>query len=276
MQLEQLAKNIKRKENGIYYSLNQTDISYPEEGNQNASELEDDSYWFKHRNEVIAGSIKKFSPTQSFFDIGGGNGFVALRLQKEGIDVCLIEPGEHGALTAKKRGINKVICSTLENAQFEDSSLDSVGFFDVMEHIQDDDSFLASVTRFLKPNGYLYLTVPAFQFLWSDVDNYSGHYKRYTTDQLKRMLEKHGYEVKYATYFFAFLTIPIFLLRTIPAKFGFQKDPSSVEKQKNDHKKEDGFITRLMQKSFRWEMKQVLNQKKLFTGSSCFVIARKK
>jgi SAM-dependent methyltransferase len=275
MHLKNIAKNLELRENNIFFSKDNNEISYPDEGNLNCSQYEDDSYWFKHRNNVIINSVKKFSHSEPFFDIGGGNGFVSSGLQKEGVEVYLVEPGVVGANKAKQRGVKNVICSTLEDAQFKDSSLDSVGFFDVLEHIEDDNQFLKNITRFLKPGGFLYLTVPAYQFLWSEDDKYAGHYKRYTITELSKMLKQHNYQIKYATYIFSFLTFPILILRTIPTLLGLAKDPSLLKNQKNDHNKKSSIITRFMEKSFNWELKNVLKQKSIFTGSSCFIIAIK-
>ena len=46
------------------------------------------------------------------------------------------------------------------------SSIDSVGLFDVVEHIEDDYLFLKSINKYLKDDGYIYITVPALNFLY--------------------------------------------------------------------------------------------------------------
>ncbi len=53
MNLLDLADNIEQKENGIFFTKSKTEISYPEESNQNCFQYEDDSFWFKHRNNII-------------------------------------------------------------------------------------------------------------------------------------------------------------------------------------------------------------------------------
>jgi SAM-dependent methyltransferase len=275
MDLLSLANNLEKKQNGIYFTKSKTEVSYPEEGNQQCFQYEDDSFWFNHRNDVVCNSIKKYSSNKVFFDIGGGNGFVAKRLQEEKIKVALVEPGVLGAINAKKRGVEFVVCSTLKDAGFKKNSLESVGFFDVMEHIEDDHEFLKEITSYLKPDGFLYLTVPALSFLWSKDDEFAGHYRRYSTNGLKNMLKKHGYELKYTSYFFSFLTLPIFLFKTIPSKFGFSKDPSLLENQRDDHKKNSGLLFSIMNWTFKWEKRRINKEKGIFAGSTCFVVAKK-
>ena len=154
MEIEKIAQNVKKDENGIYYSKSDSSISYPEEGNENCFQIEQDSFWFNHRNNIIAESVLKHSAKKVFFDIGGGNGFVAKRLQDDGIKTVLVEPGKTGVINAYKRGIKNVLCSTLEDAGFPPKRIDSVGLFDVVEHIEDDYAFLNNINKYLKDGGY--------------------------------------------------------------------------------------------------------------------------
>ena len=57
MSLEKIAHNIKKAENGIYYSKSESIVSYPEEGNDKCLQIEEDSFWFNHRNNIISNSV---------------------------------------------------------------------------------------------------------------------------------------------------------------------------------------------------------------------------
>ena len=57
---------------GIYFSQNANKISYPKEGYQNCFLVEDNSFWFKHRNNGIIEVINDFSPPGIILDVGGG------------------------------------------------------------------------------------------------------------------------------------------------------------------------------------------------------------
>ena len=173
-----ISQNLSLNSNDIWVASNQRDISYPEDGNQACFTLEDSSYWFRHRNDVIAQLVKTFSPQEAIFDIGGGNGCVSYALQSNGLEVVLVEPGQVGVRNAKQRGVRTVIQSTLEDAGFAPQSLPAVGIFDVLEHIELDCDFLQMLYRYLKPDGRLYITVPAFHCLWSFEDVHAGHYRR--------------------------------------------------------------------------------------------------
>ena len=60
--------NLKQKED-IYVTDLERDISYPSEGNKIYFDIEETSFWFKHRNKCIATLVKKYSPNSLFFDI---------------------------------------------------------------------------------------------------------------------------------------------------------------------------------------------------------------
>ena len=275
MILTDIAREIELRENGIYFSKKNNTISYPEKGNQDCYQYEDDSFWFQHRNNVIAESIKNLSKKEVFFDIGGGNGFVAKRLQDEGIETVLVEPGVSGAKSARERGVQKVICSTLNDAGFKKESISSVGFFDVMEHIENDKEFVSEIASFLKPNGLLYLTVPAYNGLWSKDDEYAGHYKRYKLKELEHMFNDLGFEIQYKSYLFSLLFLPILFFKTIPSKFGLAADPSDVNQQKKNHVTKKGIMSSILASIWNWELNQVKKRKKIPIGSSCFLIAKK-
>ena len=68
------------------------------------------------------------------------------------------------------------------------SEFDVVGAFDVLEHIEEDERVLAEIHAALRPGGGLLLTVPQHPRLWSPVDEYSHHVRRYRRrDLLEKM-----------------------------------------------------------------------------------------
>src|SRR6266487_5238914 len=90
--LTAIAANLELK-NGIWYSKNTSPISYPEHGNDMCFQIEEDSFWFKHRNNCILELVKNYPAGEIFLDVGGGNGFVTLALQQAGYNAILVEPG---------------------------------------------------------------------------------------------------------------------------------------------------------------------------------------
>ena len=64
---------------------------------------------------------------------------------------------------AKKRGVDNIVCSTLKDAGFKKESLESVGFFDVMEHIEEDVKVFENFHASLKKGGQVIISTPSDQ-----------------------------------------------------------------------------------------------------------------
>src|SRR5690606_38954022 len=84
-------------------------VSYPEAGHGACFDIEDASFWFRHRNEAISAMVRRHPPDGLLLDVGGGNGYVAQRLVRDGWPVALLEPGVQGATNARlQRGLERV------------------------------------------------------------------------------------------------------------------------------------------------------------------------
>ncbi|MEN5207919.1 class I SAM-dependent methyltransferase [Stenotrophomonas terrae] len=269
--ISEIAPNLRLDKTGIWSAASTEAISYPEEGNQACFELEESSFWFKHRNACITMAATVFPPANNgpIFDIGGGNGFVSCGLIKAGFETVLVEPGPSGAANGKSRGIPTVICATTTDAGFKNSTLDGVGLFDVIEHIEEDHNFLTSIRNLLKPNGRLYATVPTYSMLWSEEDELAGHFRRYTRDSICSVIEGAGLKIDYATYFFRPLPAPIFLLRSLPHRLGVKRTPN--QEAANDHKA--GIGAALMDGLLEREIRNISHGRTMSFGASCLVVA---
>jgi SAM-dependent methyltransferase len=73
---------------------------------------------------------------------------------------------------------------------------DAVLAFEVLEHIADDRSVLATWAEWLRPAGRLLMSVPAHAKLWTALDEWAGHYRRYERTGLTRLLGEEGFEVE--------------------------------------------------------------------------------
>ncbi len=273
-ELASYTKNLEKRE-ALFFSKHETDVSYPDEGNALCFQIEDNSFWFRHRNNCIIETVKNFMPDGFFFDIGGGNGFVAKALQEAGIQCVLVEPGVSGAINANERGIENVICATLEDAGFEENSLPAVGLFDVVEHIEDDYAFLSLVFSRIKPGGHVFITVPAHKWLWSDEDSHAGHFRRYTIKSLNNRLRDAGFQVVFQTYFFSLLPLPILLFRSIPSRIGLYKQPENLEKYRKDHRPKTGVVQKILDGFWKYELKRIKRKSMVPFGGSVLMVGKK-
>ena len=275
LKLNELVKGVEQR-NEMWFSTNNAAISYPDAGNDECLTIEDDSFWFKHRNRCIISVVNHFSPGKVFWDIGGGNGYVSMGLQNAGIETILVEPGENGALNAQRRGIKNVICSTLENIEVVPDVIEAAGMFDVIEHIEDDVEFMQKTAKPMRKGAMVYVTVPALGSLWSGDDIYAGHYRRYNLKMLEETFLKSGFEPVYSTYLFMLFPIPVTLMRRIPYLLRINGPSNAPEKMKREHSKENPDNRGPIAATLKWELNRVNQLKKMPVGTTCLMIGRKK
>lgn len=273
--INSISSDLVLNDGGVWTASETESVSYPEHGHQHCFALEDESFWFQHRNQCIVSLINAFPFENAlpFADIGGGNGVVASAIQQAGHGVILIEPGAQGAVNAKQRGIDHVICSTYQGAKLKPKSLGAIGLFDVIEHIDDDVSFLRDLTPLLSSNGKIYATVPAYQALWSAQDVSAGHFRRHTRRSIIETFNNAGYQVDYCSYFFKWLPLPIYLGRVLAYKLGLANKENATKKANRHHGVSQGISARLMAKMCAPEASKIASGQVIAFGSSCLVAA---
>lgn len=272
--LELLAPGLRRDADGVWRAAARREVSYPRSGYAECLAVEDDSYWFGHRNGVLGDLVARFPPDGPIFDVGGGNGAVSRALASAGREVVLVEPGAAGVVNARRRGVETVIEATFEDAGFRDGSLPAIGLFDVVEHVADDQAFLARLARALAPGGRLYVTVPAHRWLWSEEDVYAGHFRRYRARDLRRTLRTAGLRPEWDSHFFAPLPLPIFAARTVPSllRRGRRVDVTAAQAQ---HRAGGSLAGRLLLRLLAAERRRLARGRRLPVGSSLVAVARR-
>jgi SAM-dependent methyltransferase len=188
-----------------------------------------------------------------------------------GIACALVEPGLDGALAARARGIDPVICARLEDIGFAPESIDAAGLFDVLEHIENEASALHQVRTILKPGGRLFVTVPAYSFLHSADDIAAGHFRRYTLASLSNALRSAGFRLENRTYMFAPLPPLVFLLRTVPSWFGL-REGADEQRQAAEHAP-SGIAARVVERLLDLEARRIEAGRSIPFGTSCAAVA---
>lgn len=274
--LARLSTALHHDPDGIWRARNASEEkrSFPDQAHEQLFRFEDESFWFAHRNACIAAALGRYRIDGPMLDVGGGNGAVGLALQKHGLDTVLLEPGPEGALNACRRGLRSVVNATLEDARFADGTFAAAGAFDVVEHIADDEPILREVHRVLRPGGVLCVTVPAYRWLWSSEDDFAGHHRRYTLPRLTKVLERCGFKVAFQTYFFAPLTVPVFLLRSIPHRLHRRSDSAIADNATKQHMPSPA-VRRVMDSLLAPEVLRIKRGRAIPFGTSCLAVAVK-
>jgi SAM-dependent methyltransferase len=180
--------------------------------------IESEHWWFRARRDILTHLIVKYIPQGNILDVGCGTGFMLEALQTEwdskgeiwGIDIA-----EAAVQVCHEKGLNQVRQGVLGNNALPADYFDLVMFLDMIEHLEQDLPALHQAKHYLKPQGQILITVPAYQFLWSAHDEIHHHKRRYTKNMLTDLLHQAGYEAVFISYFNTFLFPLIAIARLI-------------------------------------------------------------
>lgn len=192
--------------------------------------LEADSFWFRARNGIIIWALGNYFPlARSFLEIGCGTGFVLSGISKayphlsvSGSDVFV----ESLAFAEERVPEASLMQMDARKIPFSEH-FDVIGAFDVLEHIQEDETVIAQMHKALKPGGGLLLSVPQHPWLWSPLDDYARHARRYTESELKEKLGRAGFAIVRSTSFVSFLLPCMWLSRLYRRKRNIHPDSES-------------------------------------------------
>jgi Methyltransferase domain len=158
------------------------------------------SHWYyTSKARALQKSLGGWQP-HAILDVGAGTGYFARMLLQEtsAASAVCVDPGyadERSEVDAGKpiafRRSGKV------------GQSDLVLLMDVLEHIDDDVSFLRELVTSAEARTTFVISVPAFSWLWSPHDEFLGHRRRYTAGRLARLIKAAGLTPVRTFYMFA-------------------------------------------------------------------------
>lgn len=182
------------------------------------AKLEDRNFWFRARNRLIVWAIKKYcSDVNSFLEVGCGTGYVLKEinikypLMKLFGSEIFIEGLAFASARVPQANFMQI---DARDIPFE-NEFDVIGLFDVIEHIKEDQMVLSEVVNALRNGGILILTVPQHRWLWSAVDNYACHERRYSHNELIDKIKGVNLEILRSTSFMSILLPPMLFSRLL-------------------------------------------------------------
>ena len=158
--------------------------------------------WELSRSDSMLWLLHQYGIKGNVLDYGCGDGYFSKILIKRepgiesiwGVDSYLDEIS-HDDCIHLVDSIDKVECA----------SFDFILLMDVLEHIEDDIGLLRSLHTYLKADGFILVSVPAFQRLFSLHDLELHHFRRYNRKQLQAVVEKCGFVCLRWSYFYTCL-----------------------------------------------------------------------
>ncbi|MFZ9730664.1 MAG: class I SAM-dependent methyltransferase, partial [Ilumatobacteraceae bacterium] len=124
-------------------------------------------------------------------EVGAGAGYVTQELANFSDSVATIEPNQvlFTQLQARVAHLSNVAVLNMTLDEFMQPTrgsidggrqFDSVVHINVLEHIDGDARELSRARKVLAPSGRILIVVPAHRWLYSKVDQLSGHFRRYS------------------------------------------------------------------------------------------------
>lgn len=173
-------------------------------------------WWNQGRQDLVLGLIKRYSgrtlpdPGYKMLDVGCAAGGTLQFLRTWGEAWGLDLSAEAIALCrAWGQPAERLVQGDAARLEpFAPETFDLVTAVEILEHLEQPETALASIWRVLKPGGLLILTVPADQRLWSERDQRLEHQRRYAVKDLVRSVSGAGFEVLKASYANAFYYWP--------------------------------------------------------------------
>jgi SAM-dependent methyltransferase len=145
-------------------------------------------------------------------DAGCGDGFFHTRIKNKADEIHGIELNKGDLNIAKYLNPNNIYkTASIYKIPYKDNYFDTVICMDVLEHLRYDKKVVKELTRVLKKNGLLIITVPNKDFPFSfDPINYVlkffnthtnagvwgyGHLRLYKKDIFENLIKNHGFHI---------------------------------------------------------------------------------
>jgi SAM-dependent methyltransferase len=138
----------------------------------------------------------KRSRAAKIVDLGAGRGTFADLLRIRGLQVSCVEPDPENQIILRENGFE--VHSAME--AHDPESCDYIYTLNVLEHVADDAGLAGVVFSRLRRGGRFFIFVPAFPILWSRLDDYVEHQRRYRRVPIVAMLRRAGFIVERARY----------------------------------------------------------------------------
>jgi SAM-dependent methyltransferase len=180
-------------------------------------------WWFIGRRAVILAEMARRLPRRPgrLAELGCGSGGMLEALGRFGAAVG-VEADPALLEAARRRGLDARPGALPHDVPLPPGQWDAVCLFDVLEHLDDEAAALEACRRLLAPEGRLFLTVPAYGWLWSRHDELLGHRRRYTGRALRAAVEAAGFGVERVTYFNTLLAPAVVAVRLLRRALGRQ------------------------------------------------------
>jgi SAM-dependent methyltransferase len=164
-------------------------------GHENLEQVRLIPRYNRHIAELFLAAVE---PGQTLLDFGAGIGTISIlvRARARAANIMCVEIDPKNIAALKREGFDVITDAT----KLPPTSVDLVYSSNVLEHIENDVEALRKLHVCLKPGGRAVFWVPAFECLWSGMDDLVEHCRRYTRRTLEESFQGAGFEVEKSFY----------------------------------------------------------------------------
>ena len=245
--------------------------------------VEDRHFWFRARKRAVGTVLRQladeFPPGFNVLELGCGNGGM-LRLLKQscpGGKVFGMDLYREALIHANHRSNCPLLQGDVMLPPFSET-IHLVGMFDVLEHIQEDESVLLGIRKMLAPGGALCITVPAHMTLWSYFDKAARHARRYSFDELRDKLRTAGFTLEYQTEFMSWIYPLVWMGRRLNHRIRSHNGLSNMAEMRElteaDFRIMPG-VNGLLDRALGGEAELIRHRRRISLGVSLLAVARK-
>lgn len=166
--------------------------------------------WETARAEAIRSLVTRLDLKQpGVLDVGCGDGFVSGYLRQHFSLREAVAQDIHLTPALVKELAQPGVEFVQELDQIAGRRFELVVLLDVLEHVKEPAALLSRLRQdHLAAGGWMLMTVPAFQVLFSQHDRHLKHERRYSRPELAELAQGAGLSVHDSGYLFATLLLP--------------------------------------------------------------------
>jgi 2-polyprenyl-3-methyl-5-hydroxy-6-metoxy-1,4-benzoquinol methylase len=187
-------------------------------------ELYEKHWWWRAREEKLCDELTRYltrTADRSILDVGCGDGLFFNRLRQFGNPEGVEADAELVSSNSPNR--TQITVAPFGTNFHPEKQYDTILMLDVLEHLDAPEDAMRHALLLLAKDGLLFVTVPAFQLLWTNHDRLNHHRTRFTKATFTQLATSAGMEIVAIQYFFFWL-FPVKLMVRI-AQFIFGREP---------------------------------------------------
>lgn len=157
-------------------------------------------WWHMGRREILGAVLDKYlddDRERDIIEIGAGCGGNIDMLSRYGaVTAVEMDDGARAYMASAHDGLEVRGGALPDTSLFAGQQFDVAIMFDVLEHVAEEAESLVAIRQHIRPGGLIFISVPAYEWLWGAHDDRVHHQRRYTSGSLRGALEGAGWSVE--------------------------------------------------------------------------------